>query len=519
MDDVSPQHHAGEKMAAHEVHSDAPLRDGSRDEDGSRPSGQDAHAVREQHSDNQHAHGHHRVYRRRWFGLLQLVLLNVIISWDWLTFAAVSSDSAEYFHVTETAINWLSTAVLFAFVATSPIVLTTLHRGPKPAIITASIFALIGNWVRYAGTRAGSHGYFGVVMFGQILIGIAQPFVLAAPTRYSDLWFTERGRISATALASLANPFGGALGQLIDPFWATKPSEIPNMVLYTAIIATVAAIPSFFIPARPPTPPSASTTPKPTAVLPSLRFLALNPTFWLILLPFGVYVGFFNAFSSLLNQILYPYGFTSTDAGICGALLIFVGLAASAILSPLLDRRHPKPYLRTIKLFCPVIGACYLAFIWAPPTRSLAAPYVVSSVLGAASFALVPVALEYLVEATWPAASPEAGSVLCWTAGQLFGAIFIVIMNALKEPGCSSTKQCEESGKHSTGWKPPGSMWRALIFQAVVALAVLPAPLLLGVRRLGLGAGHRKGRMEAEDAEERGEVEESGEGGGEAGRS
>lgn len=83
-------------------------------------------------------------------------------------------------------------------------------------------------------------------MFGQILIGIAQPFVLAAPTRYSDLWFTERGRISATALASLANPFGGALGQLIDPFWATKPSEIPNMVLYTAIIVRLTPITTQF---------------------------------------------------------------------------------------------------------------------------------------------------------------------------------------------------------------------------------------------------------------------------------
>ncbi len=48
-------------------------------------------------------------------------------------------------------------------------------------------------------------------MFGQILTGLAQPFVLAAPTRYSDLWFTASGRVGATALASLANPFGGAV--------------------------------------------------------------------------------------------------------------------------------------------------------------------------------------------------------------------------------------------------------------------------------------------------------------------
>ena len=69
-------------------------------------------------------------------------------------------------------------------------------------------------------------------MFGQILIGLAQPFCLSAPTRYSDLWFSDQGRTSATAVATLANPLGAALGQLIDSFWATKPSEVPDMVLY-----------------------------------------------------------------------------------------------------------------------------------------------------------------------------------------------------------------------------------------------------------------------------------------------
>jgi len=75
-------------------------------------------------------------------------------------------------------------------------------------------------------------------MVGQILTGLAQPFVLAAPTRYSDLWFTNKGRVAATAVASLANPFGGALAQLIDPFWATNVSSIPNMVLYIAIMVS-----------------------------------------------------------------------------------------------------------------------------------------------------------------------------------------------------------------------------------------------------------------------------------------
>lgn len=79
---------------------------------------------------------------------------------------------------------------------------------------------------------------FGVVMFGQILIGFGQPFVLSAPTRYSDLWFTNRGRVAATALMSLANPLGAALGQLIIPFWVYSPSDIPNAVLYVSIIVS-----------------------------------------------------------------------------------------------------------------------------------------------------------------------------------------------------------------------------------------------------------------------------------------
>jgi len=118
------------------------------------------------------------------------------------------------------------------------VIYTLHHGGPKPSIITASVLILLGNWIRYGATKAGTHGNFGGVMFGQILTGLAQPFVLAAPTRYSDLWFTNRGRVAATAVMSLANPFGGALAQLIDPSWAGSPGDIPNMVLYIAIIVS-----------------------------------------------------------------------------------------------------------------------------------------------------------------------------------------------------------------------------------------------------------------------------------------
>ncbi|CAG8954250.1 hypothetical protein HYFRA_00005870 [Hymenoscyphus fraxineus] len=436
----------------------------------------------------------YKVYKRRWFGLVQLVLLNIIVSWDWLSFSASSKTASEYYDISESAINWLSTGFLFAFVVASPFTIYTLHRGgPKPSIVTASVLILLGNWIRYGATRSGEHGNFGGLMFGQILTGIAQPFVLSAPTRYSDLWFTNRGRVAATAVMSLANPFGGALAQLINPFWATKPSEIPNLVLYVAIISSIASIPAFFIPSHPPTPVSHSGTVPKNPLIPSLKILLTSPEFYMIMIPFVFYVGLFNSISSLLNQMLEPYSFSESDAGIAGALLIVVGLVTSAITSPIIDKT--KSFLLAIKLQVPIVALAYLAFTFAPQTRTLAAPYAILSILGAASFSLVPVVLEYIIEITHPV-SPEVTSTILWTGGQLLGGIFIVVSDALKAPGG------ERDGPEDDGTtRPPGNLYKALVFQCVMGVFVVPFPLALGL--FGRGNKIKMRRIEADRERER----------------
>lgn len=425
--------------------------------------------VRPQGDDDDVPQYEYRIYKRRFVGLAQLVLLNVIVSWDWLTFAAVSGTAASFFNVTEGAINWLSTAFFFAFLPMVPAVIWTLNRsGPKTSILVSSVLVLAGNWIRYAGTRA-SPPQFGVVVIGQVLIGFSQPFVLAAPTRFSNVWFSDQGRVSATAIATLANPLGGALGQLIGPFWATSEENIPSMVLYTAILSTVATLPAPFIPKAPPTPPSSIAAAEKLHVGQALRELPKNRSFWFIFWPFAVYVGLFNAISSLLNQMLSPYGFSEDDAGITGALLIVVGLVASAIVSPIVDRK--KLHLPVIKIMVPIISLGYLIWIFMPGTRSVAGPYIVAAIIGASSFSLLPATLEYLVLVTHPV-SPEITSTICWACGQLLGAVFVLIMNAFKG-----------------GWadEPKNTMKSALIFQAVIALIIVPLPMLLGFEKLGTG--------------------------------
>jgi len=413
-----------------------------------------------------------RVYKRRFFGLVQLALLNIIVSWDWLSFSAASKTSANYFHVSEADINWLSTGFMFAFLVSSPAVIWVLNKyPPKMAIVICSALVLIGNWIRYAGARSGPHGHFGVVVLGQVIIGFAQPFVLASPTRYSDAWFSSAGRVSATAVASLANPLGGALGQLIGPMWASSVS--------------VASIPSFFLPSLPPTPPSPSTSLRETRPLKlELQTLFHNRQFWFLMIPFSIFVGAFNATSSLLNQIFEPYGFTEDQAGIAGAVLIFVGIGCSAIVSPIIDRT--KAYLITLKMLIPLTSVSYLILVFIPQTRSFPAVCIVMALIGGSSFALLPCALEYLVEITWPV-SPEASSVVAWCGGQVLGGLFIIIMTALKG----------QFGKTPTHDQPAGSMIRALVFQAVFCLCVLPLGFVIG---LGRTEDQQRGRLNKESA-------------------
>lgn len=412
---------------------------------------------------HQGASTEYRTYKRRWFGLAQLTLMNIIVSWDWMTYAPVASNAAAYYDVPESTINWISIAFFLAFVAVFPVSIAILHRGPKLAFMMAAILILIGNWIRYAGSTKSTGGNVAYAMAGEIIIGFSQPFILAAPTRYSDLWFTNRGRVAATALTSLANPFGAAVGQLVTPLWVSKPGDVSNMVLYVSIISTICAVPAFFVPAKPPSPvgPSAE-TPK-LSLRESLKVMSQSLELWLILIPFAVFVGFFNSISSLLNQMLSPYGFTDDEAGIGGAVLIVVGLVASAISSPIIDRK--KTFLLAIRVLVPIIGICYLIFIWMPETGTIPGPYIVLAVLGASSFSLVPVALEYLIELSHPL-SPEVTSTIAWAGGQLLGAIFTIISDALIEGPKAS---------------PPKHMKKALIFQAVIAIAVVPLPLSLGL--------------------------------------
>lgn len=94
-----------------------------------------------------------------------------------------------------------------------------------------------------------------------------------------------------------------------------------------------------------------------------------------------------------------------------------------------------------------------------------------------------------MIEITHPVA-PEVTSTICWTGGQLLGGVFIIVSDALRAKGVNDGTADDGSDR------PPGNMFNALIFQTVLALAVVPLPLALGC--CGRHRNIRMGRVDAD---------------------
>jgi MFS transporter, FLVCR family, MFS-domain-containing protein 7 len=154
----------------------------------------------------------------------------------------------------------------------------------------------------------------------------------------------------------------------------------------------------------------------------------------------------------LLQQFLSPHGYTDSEAGIAGAVLILTGLVVAAVISPIIDRYHI--FLPVARVLVVLVSICAILFIWVIRPNAYPGICVLCAVVGAASFSLLPLALELSVELTHPV-SPEVSAAIYWIGGELLGGIFIIIMNALRDNRTSN-------------------MIRALIFQGVISCFAAP---------------------------------------------
>ena len=143
-------------------------------------------------------------------------------------------------------------------------------------------------------------------------------------------------------------------------------------------------------------------------------------------------LGLFNGINTWIENIIRPRGFTPTDAGTLGAVMLVGGLFGAVIIPPFSDRQHKRKrfLLFGIVLSIPgLIGLTFATEFWLLLVSAFA--------LGFFLISTSPIGMQYAAEITFPTPEGTSNGLI-----QLFGqasVIFVYIMEALKSPDGSFT--------------------------------------------------------------------------------
>ncbi|KAF7428316.1 hypothetical protein PC9H_007537 [Pleurotus ostreatus] len=386
-------------------------------------------------------HAPYRLYKRRFAGLLGLVVLNIVAAMAWPWFGPISNDMSAEFGISLDQVNWLGNIVALVYLPSAVLIPAVVSRyGIRRCCDIGVIALLLAAWIRYAGTSKAlsSNAAYALLIVGQFFAAIAQPIYQVLGPKYSETWFDLNSRTTATMLVAISNPVGGAVGQLLSPL----VGDTRQSILVLAII-TSAAIPFvLLIGAAPPTPPTFSGSKKSPPLLAMIRAMIgieVSPEqhmtgrertdFAILVLVFGVIVAGTNAFAILTGQYMEPYGYSEDISGLMGACLLLAGIVAAIATAPLFDRVFTHHLAITAKIVVPIIGAAWLSLIWAVKPHNTGGLFVIMAIIGICGISVLPVSLELGCELTRNA---DGSSAILWFAGNLFAVMFILVQGALR---------------------------------------------------------------------------------------
>jgi len=210
--------------------------------------------------------------------------------------------------------------------------------------------------------------------------------------------------------------------------------QIKGMLLIYGVVATVAAA-VFILLAReqPPTPPCPPGQEERTLMFDGLKSMLKQKDFILLLIIFFIGLGMFNGVSTWIEAIIRPRGFSITEAGLLGGLMLVGGILGALIIPMISDNlRRRKPFI-TLALVCllpGLLGMIFATDYW----LLLASGFVFGFFLLSAG----PIGFQYGAEITHPAPEGTSNSLLL-VMGQVSGIVFIFGMDAFKSPSGSMT--------------------------------------------------------------------------------
>ena len=369
-----------------------------------------------------------RVYGYRWIVLLVFMAIIFASQLLWITFAPITGPAASYYGVSDLAIGLLSMSFMVVYIIVaipaSWVIDTYGFRvGVGIGAVLTGVFALMRGFLATNYT---------MVLIAQIGIAVGQPFILNAITKVAARWFPIRERATASGLASLAMYLGQVMALVLTPFLVLGAGISGALLVYGVVSVACAAAFLLFARERPPTSASPAGEEVRSLVFDGLKHALRQRDFLLVLAIFFIGLGVFNGVTTWIEDILRPRGFSITQAGLAGGLMIASGIAGALVLPSLSDRYRKRVPFIVLALALSVLGLAGITF---------ASRYWLvlagAATMGFALLSAGPIGFQYGAEVTYPAPEGTTNGLLL-LAGQISGIIFILGMDQFKVAGTGS---------------------------------------------------------------------------------
>ena len=343
----------------------------------------------------------YRLYGYRWVVLAVFMFVNLTIQILWISYAGITGPAAAYYGVSDQQIGLLAMSFMFVFILLSlPVSWVIDTQGFRKAVsIGAVLMGLFGILRGLAGDN------YTLVLLSTLGIAIAQPFLLNAWTTVPAKWFSIEGRATAVGLVVLSNLVGAALGLVLTPILVEEMDvAIPTVQLLYGAIAAFSAV-LFIVLARenPPTPPCPPGLEVRALMLDGLKHALKVKSFVLYLIVWFIGMAIFNGITTWVEPIVRPRGFTPTEAGTLGALMLVGGILGAVILPAISDKQQKRLRYLLLGFSLAIPGLLGLTFaeqFWV----LLVSAFALGFFLVGAS----PIGLQYATEVTFP--TPEGTS-------------------------------------------------------------------------------------------------------------
>lgn len=370
---------------------------------------------------SEQAAGQYRVYGYRWVVLAVFMLVNITIQMLWISYAPITSLASDYYGVSDLAIGVLAMSFMIAFIPLSlPAAWLIDTRGFRVAVGFGVVMMAV-----FGVARGLVGANYTLALLSTIAIAVAQPFLLDAWTKVPANWFAQGERATAVGLVTLASMLGVALGMVLTPILADVMSIATLQLVYGLLAAATAVAFLALAREKPATPPCPPGMDERALMLDGLKHALQVRPFLIMLGVAFIVMGAFNGVTTWVEQIIHPRGFSPTEAGVMGALMLVAGIIGAVVLSALSDRRGKRIRFMVIALVATVPGMLGIAFV-----SSIWLLYAFAAVLGFFLVAVLPIGMQYAAEIANP--TPEGTSNgLIQLCGQV-SVVYVYIMAALR---------------------------------------------------------------------------------------